>query len=307
MPDLNEWKLTAAGQSDFLFGSIGTSDYPLGVQVEIGDLDSDIQDQRHPTSDGVVMGKDTFGGFELVYNLKTLPNTTSPKWTEALDLLSTFKSRWRADGVRKTPGAYATLTNLERGRLVYGRPRKCSQKLQRLRKGLVEYIATFETNGPDWYSATETSVVIPVVAPSTNGVKVPIKTPVTTANAVAPAYNTVTNAGDVNSWGIFDIKGPASGIAVSLITPAAAPVQSTLWRITLPTALKAGQTVRVDTRPWARSAILLPSTPANGRLRGSQLENCFIPPGPWRVRFDAIDPTGVASVTFKYRSAYASL
>lgn len=461
MPDLNEWILDVPTKVPFGFGSIGTSDYPLGVQVDIGDVDSDLQDQAHPTSDGVVMGKDTLAGFELTYTIKILPDMEATvKADVALDLFSAFRAAWRADPIRRTPGAYATVTNVLRDRLVYGRPRKCAPKMDRLRRGLVEYVATFDTNSPNWYSATEHSTNLPIVPPLTGYITSPVQTPVTTASESAPTIDSVVNAGDVDAWGILKINGPISGAAVSLIepdlnlfpnpsftdldpdtgifattscslaritslfrtTPASMEVTATgaalvafatgethmavegkraytsfvycrgqvartfrmaldwydvdhnfisrswgaaaatgtgawgtqltstatspanavwlsthveqtatngnsasgekhyfddfsvkpvspktLWKITLPTALKVGQVLTIDTRPWARSAILGTSTPANGRLRGSQIEDCSIPPGPWRLRLDGIDPSGVASVLFKWRDAFASM
>lgn len=309
MPDINEWTLSVPGKADFLLGSIGTSSYPLSVQVDIGDVDISDQDQRHPTSDGVVMGKDTFGGFDITMNLKILPDdgVGVDKPNVALNLFSPFLAAWRADTIRKTPGVYATLANVKRGRLVYGRPRKVAPKFQRLRKGLIEYVALFTTNGPDWYGIVENSKTLAVVPPTVGFVQAPVHSPVTTANQTAPTYDTITNAGDVNAWPILEIKGPASNIAVSLVTPVGAPSQYTVWSINLPAALKTGETLYVDTRPWSRSAILGASTPANGRLRGSQLENCYIPPGTWRLRYDAIDPSAVSTVKCRWRDAYASM
>lgn len=303
MPDINEWVLGTPGQPFFELGSIGTSDYPLSVQVVIGDTDREVQDQRHPTSDGVVMGKDSLGGFEITFDMKILPVEVAPlKWDPALDLFGDFVAAWRADGIRNSPGVYCELYNTARDRMVFGRPRKCSPKLDRLRKGLIQYVATFETNSPDWYSAVEHSTTIDVIPPSVGSIITPVETPVTTANQSAPSYGDVENAGNVNAWPIIEIYGPGSSIAVSLYSGV-----NRIWTISVPTALKTGQVLVVDTQPWSRSAILNGTLPANGRIRGTQLENCFIPPGVHEIRFDAVDPSGTSYAVIKWRDAYASM
>lgn len=300
MSDLNDWRLTYPGAS-LDFGTLST-EYPFSVQVEIGEADLINQDQRHPTSDGMVFGKDSLGGFDLTFNLTTIPEFPLPPkpWVGALDLFSAFKTKWRADPVRLNPGVYAELANLDRGRMVYGRPRKIAPKSTRLRKGLLEYVAVFTTNDPNFYSTTEKAALITPVPPPSGGFTVPLTAPFSTAVGSAELAPTI-NAGDTDAWPIVSFHGPGKAFSIELLNNT-----ETVWELSVPTQLKFDEVLTVDTRPWSRSATIN-GRPANGRVRGSQIEKCFIPVGAFTFRFKVSDPSGTAFADAKWRDAFASL
>lgn len=304
MSDLNEWRLSYPGKT-FNFGTLA-ADYPLATQVDIGDVDIDTQDQAHPRSDGVVMGKDRFGGFTLTFGIKTIPEfpLTDKPWMDSLDLMSEFKSAWRADVIRKTPGAYATLLNVDRNRLVYGRPRKFAPKLDRLRKGLSEWLATFNTNGPEFYSGTEKAALITPVPPVGGGFTVPLTPPFSTAVGSAELA-TMENEGDLETWPMIDLYGPGKDYTFTLrdgVVP--------LWALTVVGQINYDQHIQIDTRPWSRSATLYTGTvptPANGRIRGTAFERCSLPVGDFSAQLKVTDPSGTAFAGITWRDAYASL
>lgn len=266
MSDLNDWVLEVGGVLT-PFGTEST-DYPFATQVTMTEPKRTVQDGDHPNADGALMGRDVLRGFDLQFAARVLreyPVTEKP-WMSALDLYGEFASRWRGDGVRLTPGAYATLRNLERSRMVYGRPRGIAPKFDRLRKGFVEFQMDFATISPDFYSTTEKSIV-----GSSAGV----------------------NEGNLPAWPIITVTG------VGNMSVALQQSGSTLWTITAPSG--AGGTLVIDTRPWARGA-LLNGGPANGMLRGSRLEDCRIPAGNFNIV-----ASGGSSFSTKWRDTFASL
>lgn len=300
MSDLNEWRLSYTNTT-FNFGVLA-SDYPLATQVDFSDIDSSVQDQQHPRSDGVIMGKDTLGGFTLTFTLKTIPNFPLPDkpWIDSLDLFGAFKAAWRADSIRQTPGMYATLLNVDRNRMVYGRPRKCAPKFDRLRKGLTEWLATFDTNGPDFYSGTEKAALITPVPPAGGGFKVPLTPPFSTAVGSAQLA-AMTNAGNLPTWPVIQFHGPGKDFSFSLLSGT-----TVLWTISIAGELKYDEVLTVDTRPWRRAATIN-GRPANGRIRGTLLERCQLPVGTFNAQLKVTDSSGTAFTDIKWRDAYASL
>lgn len=280
MTDLNDWRLLYSGIPTFDFGPNST-DYPFSTQVDIGEVDIVEQDTRHQSSDALLMGRDTLGGFELTFTLTTIPEYPTPAkpWDSALDKYGTFVQKWRANQIRTQPGVYATLRNLDRARLVYGRPRKISlADTSRLRKGILRYVATFQTVHPDFYSTTED-----------------------TANLVSGAGASFNNSGDTDSWPKITLRGPFTDGSVHLTQDAI-----TLWQIDVPGPVAAGQTLTLDTAPWARSA-LLNGAPANGMLRGDPLSKVKIPVGVGSIFWSRTDATNTSSGDVKWRDAYSSL
>lgn len=299
MSDLNDWRLEY-GDTVLDFGTLVT-DYPFRVQADISDTGASDQDTDHPTADGRVMGKDKLTGFTITMDLQLLPDYPIPAkpWVEPLDLFSAFRAKWRADEIRRKPGAYATLSNLDRARMVYGRPRKCTPKLERVRKGRMNFLTTFETNSPDWYSTVEKlSIITPV--PGGVGFLVPLTAPVVVAGATAET-NEVTNDGDLDAWPIIKFHGPGTGMGLTMykgVTP--------LWTQTVYGPLKYDEVLTLDTRPWSRSATIN-GRPANGRIRGNRIEELVIPRGTNDVSFKVQDPTGTAFTEIRWRDAFASM
>lgn len=300
MTDLNDWRLQY-GATSFDFGSL-SSTFPLSVQVDIGSADLSDQDQPHPTSDGVIMGRDSLGGFDLNFDLTTLP-TFPPgvkPWNAAMDLFSGFKSKWRADSIRRVPGVYATLLNLDRNRLVYGRPRKIGQKMALARRGIVGYSAVFTTNDPNFYSGTEKIATITPVPASSGGLLGPLVSPLTVVGSTL-TVDAAVNDGDLGTWPVVEFSGPFNTASLELIQGA-----TIVWKMVIPDKVHFDEVITVDTRPWSRSATIN-GRPANGRVRGTQLEKCQLPVGTYQWRYKVTDRTGTAFARMKWRDAYASL
>lgn len=300
MSDLNDWELVV-GSVVTPFGT-ATTNYPFETQVEVSSIDREVQDSSHPTSDGLIMGRDRLRGFSLQFGCKILseyPVTTKP-WMSALDLYRDFARQWRADGIRLQPGEYATLRNTERAVQVYGRPRSIATKNTMLRKGVLGFQMDFQTIGPDWFDTTERSSIITPAASSARGFTGPLTAPMVTTTVDTEVGPTI-NDGDLDAWPVIDFHGPSSSASLELFLGTAI-----LWKISIPSSLKYDQILTVDTRPWRRSATIN-GKPANGMVRGTQLEKCIIPPGSFSARFRSSDRSGQAFAAIQWRDTYAGL
>lgn len=300
MSDLNNWRLSYPGVN-FDFGNLSTL-FPLKVQVEIGSTDIATQDAPHPTSDGRVMGIDSLNGFDLTFNLTTIAESSVKPYNAALNRMGQFASYWRADAIRREAGKYATLANLERGRLVYGRPRGFAPKLARIRKGYGEYIARFDTTDPNWYSTTEKVYFITPIPPAGGGFTVPLSPPFSTAGSGNELSPVIANAGDQPTWPVITFHGPGNSPSIELLQGT-----NVLWNLRVKDQIKYDESVVVDTRPWSRSATIN-GKPANGLMRGDQMEDCKIPVGDnFRLRYKVKDKSGRSFVDVKWRDAFAMM
>ena len=113
-----DWTLDCGPDGTILFGS-QLSKYPLAIAPEIGDADRDNQDSKLTGVDGISFGADTVSGQTDAFGLTALGDTDE----EARALYDEFRRLWRADTIRSTPGAMATLT-APSGRSTFGRPRR---------------------------------------------------------------------------------------------------------------------------------------------------------------------------------------
>lgn len=301
MSDLNDWVLTA-GDDVLSFGTLATG-FPFETQVTIGATTRETQDSPHPTSDGLLMGRDRLRGFTLQFKAKILqeyPLTAKP-WMSALDLYGEFAAKWRSDAVRLSPGVYATMENTERGRLVYGRPRDIAPATDLLRKGVLTFQMDFDTNGPDFYGSTEKQAVMTVAGPAAGGtLSSPLTAPLSTVTPQAVVSPTV-NDGNLPAWPVINFHGPGSKSSIELLDGT-----HSLWKISVPDGLKYDDVLTVDTRPWNRSATIN-GRPANGVIKGSQLEKCKIPVGAFDLRYRVADTTGQAFAAVLWRDTFASL
>lgn len=298
--DLNTWVLTAG--SETLYFGTKDSNYPFEVQASISDIDRDTQDTPHPGSDGVMMGRDLLRGFTLEFRAKILQEDllTAKPWRHALDLYSAFAAKWRADRVRLTPGEYATLANLDRERMVYGRPRAIARESRILRKGILPFQMDFDTISPDFYSTTEKATVITRGASANSGFTGPLSAPISTVVGEAEV-GPASNAGDLPAWPVIKINGPGRKHALELFDGS-----DLLWSVEVPGSLKYDEVMTIDTRPWRRSATIN-GAPANGLVRGSQFDECQIPVGSFTLRYRSRDSTGTSFAVINWRDTYASL
>lgn len=297
--DLNSWRMVTSDQT-LAFGTQDTG-YPFYTQFSLGKTDRDTQDAGHPTSDGLVMGRDRLRGFTIQFDCRILaeyPVVEKP-WLSAMDLYSTFAAKWRADSVRRSPGEYATLINDDRGRQTYGRPRDIAPKSDMLRKGIYDFQMDFASNGPNWYAATQKVAVLQSGPASIGKITSPLTSPLTTIRPKDATIPTLVE-GDLEAEPIVEFHGPTNGCSIELFSGA-----TKVWTLKVPGKLHLGETLKVDTRFWRRSAILNKNTPGNGLIRGDSLAKCLLPVGVFTARYRHNDPTGAAFAVIRWRDTYA--
>lgn len=256
MTDLNEWNLAYTpkygGAVNYDFG-FSTNNSPLVDQVEIGDPSRVVADLQHGTDDSELMGRDLLGGMDLMFHLTTLPDPSgSGNIVNNLDKITEFGSKWRAPGLVKTPGSYATLTNKLRNRFVYGRPRQFSPKLARVRRGGADFLAVFHTITPYFY-----------------------QNPINTLQPARTVSTAQTIAGDIPAWPVITFTGQFTTASLVWTPPSGF---GSAWTLSLNHALASNVPATIDTRPWLRRVVDTNGDMQNGWLGGSKMSDMILVP-----------------------------
>lgn len=304
MVDLNLWRL----EYDDVTIDFGTheSGYPLTKQVSVGVVAAEYGDQPHPMTNGVVPGVDRTRG--RVYSFAGAHLTPGPlavadadKWGHALDLSDVLEAAWAAEQVAAVEGAVATLTNVDRGRTLFGRPRNYAPTLDRVRKGWSEWAAEFHTVDRRAYGP-ERAVAVTTVAGQVGGISTPLTAPVTTSS-LTDTRARIDSVGTLDAWPVITISPGCLNPRLDMLDAAG----GLLWRVAIDGTVPEAQPVVIDTRPWSRG-VTIGGSPADGRLRGDQLETCRIRPGQSEARFYAtVNPGGAVAATVVWRDAHSSL
>ena len=309
MTDLNLWRL----EYDAIaldFGTYATG-HPLIQQVAYAANELVTDDMPHPLTDGTVPGIDRSPGMTLGFagaHLQDAPRPTSRQWTPVLDGGSPFASAWRAGRQRGIPGWVATCSNIDRARLVYGRPRGYLPGLTDVRRGWLTYQAAFAAFDDRFYSTDLSTFTAQVLT-----------------GEVASGSDAVTYPGDPDlifpadggprSSGTFDLTndGTEDTWPVVKFTGGKNPrlhmrdvFGQTVWALNVSTKLGDSGEFIIDTRPWSRK-VTRNGLPRPGQLAGSPLASCYLPPGTWHFTFSAANDGGESTVDVDWRDAYASL
>lgn len=141
----NTWQIDCGPDGSILFGPQSTR-YPFAVAPELGDPERTDQDSSLPGVDGNLFGVDTVGGQTISFGLTAVGETDE----EAATLYRALHNVWRADSIRSTPGAVATLT-APSGRSTFGRPRRFTPTFFPNGAGAVGATCDFATQDDRWY------------------------------------------------------------------------------------------------------------------------------------------------------------
>lgn len=197
------WQLDCGTDGTILFGPQSTR-YPFAVAPEIGDPNRDNQDSDLPGVDGSLFGIDSTSGQTIAFGLTAVGETDA----EANALHAAFRRVWRADSIRRTPGATATLT-APSGRSTFGRPRRITPTFYPDDAGAVGITADFATQNDLWYGPEE-SLRVPLGLSQSGGFVFDQSTPL-----VGPVeqplgsglYTTTGLAEDPPGSGLFTTDG----------------------------------------------------------------------------------------------------
>lgn len=152
----------------------------------------------------------------------------------------------------------------------------------------------FRAHDPFWYDTDPATTTYTTGTASTFlGTFLPIHL----ASDTVLGEQTVTNDGDVETWPVWTIAGPATAITLTNVTTGAV--------IDLPITLTVGQSVTVDTRPFRKTVRRDDGTNLYGQLAaGSALWS--LPEGASTVNVEVSGSTADSFVTLVYYRRYLS-
>ncbi len=284
-----QWELDG-----LVFGAgcpLDVSDFAQGgPEIENGDV-------ALPGQDCTAFGSDYHSGRTLTFELFTA--------ADARAAVQALEARWTTPQLRLEPRRVVPLRMRLPGGppvLVYGRPRRFEVTAASLRRaGRIELLADFRCADSLFYddSAGERSVSLSLTAPDGAGITWPLHWPLAGAPAGAPAgerQDTAQVGGSAPAWPLIDFRGP--------VTQPQLTVQDTGLSLRLDATLAPGETVTVDTRPWARTALRQDGASLSGYLRGAALADLQLPVGSTLLHYGRTDLSGQSSCTVRWRDAH---
>ena len=286
----------------FVYGG-STSPWANSIQVSSTSVDTgaiNVQDQAVVGQDGLQFGVDTYPG--MVVTQQGQAYATSPV-SAALDAYSALAGAWNAPAVRLADGAVQVLRAYYRGsavvRRTYGRGRKIMPAYGMVNQGLVPWTAQFQSADNTWYEDVKSSLTLTSV-PSFRGTLAPPWTPPLQLAATSNyQQNTLVNSGSLPTWPVITFNGPVSYPGVTFVnTPVSIGYQG---------ILAAGASLTIDTRPWARTALLNSGASVAGYLTGSPMLSMQVQPGATVTHYTGQDYTGSSTCVIQWRSATLSI
>lgn len=283
----DSWKLDCGPDGTILFGP-QQSRYPFAVAPEIGDTDRETQDSKLDGVDGSLFGIDTTAGQTLAFGLTAIGETDD----EAAALYAAFRRAWRADSIRSTRGAVATLT-APSGRSIFGRPRRITPTYYPTGSAVVGITADFITRDDLWYGPQE-SLTVPLAVSQGGGLVSPLRSPLV-ARGYTSRANTFTVAGEVPTWPIITIRGQVLNPSVEV---------AGVFQFAASTSLAFDETLTIDTRPGVRSILRNGNRIAALNRTSSLLTSAALAPGAHTLTLSGSASTGTPSATIAWRAAY---
>jgi hypothetical protein len=286
------------GSNAFAFGAGANSIQVASTQTDTGAIS--VQDQPVTGHDGMLFGIDTLPG--MVITQTGYAMTPPGSGGSALNAYSALAGVWNDPVVRLAYGSVQILRAFYRGtggiRRCYGRGRKIMPGYGQVFQGLVPFTSQFQCADNTWYSDAQNSVTLTNYPGSVSGLLLPATPPLT---APAQPYTTVgviANTGSLPTWPVFVIAGPVTN---PVVTYTGTPV-GVGWTGTV----AAGQSLTIDTRPWARTCLIAGTSVAGG-LSGSAMISMQAQPGATAVQFTATAPYGRGTTpgtcTIQWRNA----
>lgn len=290
---------TEGSSSAFVYGGRQPT-FAGGIQIARTEIDpgsAAVQDQAVVGRDGQLFGIDTMPGLTITQTGQA--NAPAPACLDDFDALS---SAWNADAFRFVNGAVQCLRAFYPGstvvRRVYGRGRKIAPTMGGVFAGIVPFVALFQAADLNFYSDTLSTCVMKLIPSLIGGITPPVTPPYVFGYAPSQQNNTAVVTGRNFTWPVITFTGPVA-------YPGLLYVNSPL-SISYNGVLKNGDTLVIDTRPWAGTALLNNANVA-GLLLGSTMNVMQLPSGSTLLRFTGTDYTGQATCTVAWRNAWRAI
>ena len=257
------------------------------------------QDQAVVGHDGQLFGVDTMPGMVVT---QTGVAYITANGIAALDAFGTLAGKWNDPAARLSPSAMQLLRAhypvSSVTRRCYGRGRKIAPTYGMANQGVVPWTAQFQAADTNWYSDVESTLTLTTVPSYFGTLTFPVTPPFQWASALNYQQNLAVNTGSMPTWPVITFTGP-------LTTPGLVYVNTPV-SIGYVGNLAAGQSLVIDTRPWARTAKLAGASVA-GLLTGNPMISLQMQPGATLLRLTGTDFTGQASCVVKWRSAFPGI
>lgn len=283
----------------FVFGRGANSIQIQNTATDTGTIAE--QDQAVVGHDGQLFGVDTIPG--MVITQTGFAYTSPALGAAAMDAYSALAGAWNDPTVRLADGAVQCFRVSYPGSSAvhrcYGRGRKISPTWGMVYQGVVPFTSQFQAADGIWYSDTLYSLNL-TQRPSYRGTLTP---PVTPPYQIAASanfqQNAIVNTGSLPTWPILTFTGPCSYPGLTYV--------NTPVTIGYNGILGGADTLVIDTRPWARTALLNGTTSVAGLLTGNPMISLQAQPGATLVRFTGTDFTGSSQVVVSWRNAMLSI
>jgi len=255
-----------------------------------------VQDQAVVGHDGVLFGVDTQPGMVITQTGQAWLPGQGPA---CLDAYSALSAAWNDPTVRLFAGdiqvlrSFYAVSNVTR--CTYGRGRKIMPTYGLANQGLVPFTAQFQSADNYWYE-DQASVANIRIAPSAIGTLTPPMTPpLQLASQTFFQIAELANTGPVPTWPVITFTGPVTNPGLTYVnTPVTVGYSGTI---------PAGQSLVIDTRPWARSALLNNVASVAGNMTGDPMISLQLPVGQTLVHFNGQDFTGSATCVVSWQNA----
>lgn len=255
------------------------------------------QDQSQPTGDGGTFGRDYLDG--PTWNWKL--GTHAADEASALATLAAFMKVWRADSVRGIPGAVLALRYRVAGRTrrVYGRPRRLTHApTNRILGGWLPITCDFTCADALHYDDVESVASLAVAPGNYQGLTIPLEEPLSTTTTGAESTSDITVGGDAPTWAVVTFTGPVLNPYVVVGD----------WHCGVRGNIAEGDSVTVDSRPWARTAVDGNGAGVGGRLdRLTFMDRMQLEPGTHEMAYGGGADVATSTVTVRWRSASYAL
>jgi hypothetical protein len=228
---------------------------------------------------------------------------TSPALgASAMDAYSQLAGAWNDPSIRLANGAVqvfrASYPGSSAVHRCYGRGRKITPAYGQVYQGVLPFTSQFQAADNIWYSDVLYSLTL-TQRPSFRGtIAPPVTPPYQLAASNNFQQNTLVNTGSLPTWPVIAFTGPVSFPGFTFVNT---PVVIGYSGI-----LSGTDTLVIDTRPWARTALLNGSSVA-GQLTGNPMISLQAQPGATVVRFTGQDFTGSSSCTVSWRNAFLAI
>lgn len=273
----------------YLFGLASDEVSVLSDGWDPGSYDIDNQDADNPIGDNTWFGRDYFkpGSVTLTMLVHHDENCRPA--------LTRLANAWRADHIRKTPGAESVLRYNSFGetRRVYGRPRRFAVEKQPINDPTYRVVtADFKLSEYVSYGDSTNLVTMDLITtPIGGGVTLPAVLPWTLGASESTARRGIVTIGGAPAPFIATFYGPITGTANNW------RLQTANWVFTSNASLRPGETLTLDTR----KGTLTHSSGASavGSIGRSSLTP-RLPTGTSEILFGAADSTATAYATVQW-------